>query len=97
VASQIPSLLASVMGRQLPHQLLKVPLTSGIPYPDMPFISTLNVTVKAKEENENRKSAAAARNDFIGSLVSIGEPASGFQLELKTNRLVRQEAGNGFL
>lgn len=63
----------------------------------MPFISTLNVTVKAKEENENRKSAAAARNDFIGSLVSIGEPAVGFSFGMKTNRLARQEAGIEFL
>ena len=78
VASQIPSLLASVIGRQLPHQLLNVPLTSGVPYPDIPFISTLNVTVKAKEESENRKSAAAARNDFIGSLVSVGMPTIYF-------------------
>jgi len=40
VVVQIPSLLVSVIGAQLPHQLLKIPLTFGVVKPVMPFMFT---------------------------------------------------------
>lgn len=46
VICQMSSLLASVIGAQLPHQLLKVPLISGVvKVPVNSFMSTLKVTL----------------------------------------------------
>jgi hypothetical protein len=53
VISQIPSELASVMGAQTPHQLLKVPLRDTLERP-VPFMSTLNVTLNANAMMELR-------------------------------------------
>jgi hypothetical protein len=65
VVSQIRSLFASVIGAQLPHQLLKVPFSSGLVNPEMPFISTRKVTLNASNENPWIRNPATKNSFFI--------------------------------
>jgi hypothetical protein len=55
VVSQIPSLLESVIGLQLPHQLLKEPFTSGLIKPVSPFIFNRKVTLKENNLIEKKR------------------------------------------
>ncbi len=65
MVSQIPSLSGSESGLQFPHQLLKVPFTSGVEKPESPFMFKRKVTFTARMWVEMESRISEQRN-FIG-------------------------------